>query len=71
MMIEPNWEYLVDAPLDSGTTKFGSKIERALHARVIASAENWFESKTLERLMIWLESRKDLEAFLGGLDTHF
>ena len=66
MMVEPNWDYFVNEPLDSGTIRFETKTERALYARVIAGEANWMEQKTLERLKTWRLAKHDLEAFLDG-----
>ena len=66
MMVEPNWDYFVNEPLDSGTIRFETKTERALFARVIAGEANWMEQQTLERLKTWRLAKHDLEAFLDG-----
>ena len=66
MMVEPNWDYFVNEPLDSGTIRFETKTERALYARVIAGEANWMEQQTLERLKTWRLAKHDLEAFLEG-----
>ena len=66
MMVEPNWDYFVNEPLDSGTVRFETKTERALYARVIAGEANWMEQQTLERLKTWRLAKHDLEAFLDG-----
>ena len=66
MMVEPNWDYFVNEPLDSGTIRFETKTERALYARVIAGEANWMEQQTLERLKTWRCAKHDLEAFLDG-----
>ena len=65
-MIEPNWDYFIHAPLDSGTIRFETKTERALHARVVAAEANWMECKSAERLSTWWLARRDMEAFLDG-----
>ena len=65
-MIEPNWDYFINAPLDQGVIRFETKTERALHARVVASEANWMESKSSERLIKWWEAQQDLEAFQEG-----
>ena len=64
-MIEPNWDYFINAPLDQGVIRFGSKTERALHARVVASEANWMECQSRERLMKWWQARMDM-AFQEG-----
>jgi len=66
MMIEPNWDYFVNEPLDSGTIRFETKTERALHARVIAEEANWMEQQSIDRLKTWRLAKHDLEAFLDG-----
>ena len=66
MMVEPNWDYFINEPLDSGTIRFETKTERALYARVIAGEANWMEQQTLERLKTWRNAKHDLEAFLDG-----
>ena len=66
MMVEPNLDYFVNEPLDSGTIRFETKTERALYARVIAGEANWMEQQTLERLKTWSLAKHDLEAFLDG-----
>ena len=66
MMIEPNWDYFVNEPLDSGTIRFETKTERALHARVIAGEANWMEQQSVDRLKTWRLAKHDLEAFLDG-----
>ena len=65
-MIEPNWDYFVNEPLESGTIRFETKTERALHAHVIAGEANWIERKTVERLRTWRNARLDLDAYLDG-----
>ena len=65
-MVEPNWDYFINEPLDSGTIRFETKTERALFARVIAGEANWMEQQTLERLKTWRLAKHDLEAFLDG-----
>ena len=49
MMVEPNWDYFVNEPLESGTIRFETKIERALYARVIAGEANWMEQQSINR----------------------
>ena len=66
MMVEPNWDYFVNEPLDSGTSQFETKTERALYARVIAGEANWIEQQSLDRLNTWRLAKYDLEAFLDG-----
>ena len=66
MMVEPNWDYFVNEPLDSGTIRFETKTERALYARVIAGEANWMEQNSLDRLNTWRLAKYDLEAFLDG-----
>ena len=65
-MIEPNWDYFINAPLDQGVIRFETKTERALHAKVVASEANWMEYQSNERLATWWEAKKDLEAFQQG-----
>ena len=65
-MIEPNWDYFINAPLDQGVIRFETKTERALHAKVVASEANWMECQSSERLITWLKARQDLEAFQDG-----
>ena len=66
MMVEPNWDYFVNEPLDSGTIRFETKTERALYARVIAGEANWMEQQSIDRLNSWRLAKDDLEAFLDG-----
>ena len=66
MMVEPNWDYFVNEPLDSGTIRFETKTERALFARVVAGEANWMEQNSLDRLNTWKLAKYDLEAFLDG-----
>ena len=66
MMVEPNWDYFINEPLDSGTIRFETKTERALFARVIAGEANWMEQNSLDRLNTWRLAKYDLEAFLDG-----
>ena len=66
MMVEPNWDYFVNEPLESGTIRFETKTERALYARVIAGEANWMEQNSLDRLNTWMLAKRDLEAFLDG-----
>lgn len=65
-MIEPNWDYFINAPLNQGIIRFKTKTERALHAKVVASEANWIEYQSNERLVKWWEAKKDLEAFQQG-----
>lgn len=65
-MVEPNWDYFINAPLDQGVIRFETKTERALHAKVVAAEANWMECQSSERLIIWLKARQDLEAFQDG-----
>ena len=65
-MVEPNWDYFINAPLDQGVIRFETKTERALHAKVVAAEANWMECQSSERLVTWLEARQDLEAFQDG-----
>mgnify|MGYP001347741140 FL=1 len=65
-MVEPNWDYFINAPLDQGTIRFETKTERALHARVVAAEANWMETKTCEQLSIYWSVRRDLDAFREG-----
>ena len=68
-VIEPNWDYLINAPLDHGTIRFETKTERALHARVVAAEANWMAYQSPERLEIWWHAQCDLEAFINGRNT--
>ena len=45
-LVEPNWDYFVNAPLDKGVVRFETKTERALYAKVVASEANWMESQS-------------------------
>ena len=65
-MVEPNWDYFVNEPLESGTIRFETKTERALYARVIAGEANWMEQQSIDRLNSWRLAKDDLEAFLDG-----
>ena len=65
-MIEPNWDYFCNAPLDQGVIRFETKTERALHAKVVATEANWMEYQSHERLTKLWEAKKDLEAFQQG-----
>ena len=65
-MVEPNWDYFINAPLDQGTIRFETKTERALHARVVAAEANWMETKTCKQLSIYWSARRDLDAFREG-----
>ena len=66
VMVEPNWDYFIHAPLDHGVVRYETKTERALQARVVASEANWMESQSAERLIKWWQARHDLESFLEG-----
>ena len=68
-MIEPNWDYFIHAPLDSGTIRFETKTERALYARVVAAETNWMNCKSVDRLSVWRRAKSDLEAFLDGRES--
>ena len=65
-MVEPNWDYFINAPLDQGTIRFETKTERALHARVVAAETNWMEYKTCEQLSAYWSAKRDLAAFREG-----
>ena len=65
-MIEPNWDYFINAPLDKGTQRFDTKTERALHARVVASEANWIQYQTVKRLMVWQHALQDLYSYREG-----
>ena len=65
-MVEPNWDYFINAPLDQGTIRFETKTERALHARVVAAEANWMETKTCEQLSAYWSAERDLDAFREG-----
>ena len=65
-MVEPNWDYFINAPLDHGTIRFETKTERALHARVVAAEANWMEAKTCEQLSVYWSAKRDLDAFREG-----
>ena len=65
-MIEPNWNYFLNAPLSHGTIQYKTKTERVLVARVTAASSNWQECQTYERLERWKQAREDLEAFRQG-----
>ena len=65
-MVEPNWDYFINAPLDQGTIRFETKTERALHARVVAAEANWIEYKTCEQLSAYWSAKRDLEVFREG-----
>ena len=65
-MTEPNWDYFINAPLDSGTIRFETKTERALHARLIAAESNWLQGQSIEKLIRWNNAKMDLDAFLEG-----
>ena len=65
-MVEPNWDYFINAPLDQGTIRFETKTERALHARVVAAEANWMETKTCEQLSAYWSAKRDLDAFREG-----
>ena len=66
-MITPNWYYFAIAPLDSGTIRFKTKTERALHARVIACEMNWKDYQTSSLLDEWIAAKKDLEIYQDSL----
>ncbi len=66
-MVVPNWYYFAVAPLDSGTIRFRTKTERALHARVIACEINWKEDQTSKLLDDWISAKKDLKAYHNAL----
>ena len=65
-MIEPNWDYFINAPLDKGTQRFDTKTERALHARVVASEANWIQYQTVKRLIVWQNALQDLYSYREG-----
>ncbi|QNI60794.1 hypothetical protein [Synechococcus sp. TAK9802] len=65
-MIEPNWDYFINAPLDEGVIRFETKAERALHAMVVATEANWIECKSSECLAKWWRAKKDLAAYRQG-----
>ncbi len=65
-MVEPNWDYFINAPLDQGTIRFETKTERALHARVVAAEANWMETKNCEQLSTYWSAKRDLDAFREG-----
>ena len=62
-LVEPNWDYSVNAPLEAGVVRFENKTERALYAKVVASEVNWMESLSCVRFIAYLRSRQDLESF--------
>ena len=66
-MVTPNWFYFANAPLDSGTIRFRTKIERALHARVIACEINWKDYQTSNLLDEWITAKKELEIYQDSL----
>ena len=66
-MITPNWHYFAIAPLDSGTIRFRTKTERALHARVIACEMNWKDYQTSSLLDEWIAAKKELETYQDSL----
>ena len=66
LMVEPNWDYFINAPLDQGTIRFETKTERALHARVVAAEANWMQYKTCEQLSAYWAAKRDLEVFREG-----
>ena len=66
-MVVPNWYYFAVAPLDSGTIRFRTKTERALHARVIACEINWKEDQTPKLLDDWISAKKDLKTYQNAL----
>ena len=65
-MVEPNWDYFINAPLDQGIIRFETKTERALHARVVAAETNWMQYKTCERLSAYWSAKRDLDVFREG-----
>ena len=65
-MVEPNWDYFINAPLDQGTIRFETKTERALHARVVAAEANWMQYRTSEQLSTYWAAKRDLEVFREG-----
>ena len=65
-LVEPNWDYFVNAPLENGLVRFETKTERALYAKVIASEANWIESQTCDRLITYLRARLDFDSFQDG-----
>ena len=67
LKVVPNWYYFAVAPLDSGTIRFRTKTERALHARVIACEINWKEDQTSKLLDDWISAKKDLKAYQNAL----
>ena len=69
MLVEPNWDYFVHAPLEEGIVRFETKAERALYAKVIASEANWMESKTSDRFIAYLRARQDLDSFREGFNA--
>ncbi len=66
-MLEPNWDYFATAPLDSGTIRFRTKTERALHARVVAAEINWKEYQALGLLEDWIIAKKELKIYQDSL----
>ena len=70
-MIEPNWDYFINEPLDKGILRFDTKTERALHARVVATEANWIQSNTVDRLIKWQSAVSDLKAFREGRNCDF
>ena len=69
MMIEPNWDYFINEPLDRGTQRFETKTERALHASVVAAEANWMQSQTVERFIAWQNAIHDLYTFREGRNS--
>ena len=65
-MVEPNWDYFINAPLDQGTIQFETKTERALHARVVAAEANWMQYKSCEKLSAYWFAKRDLDVFREG-----
>lgn len=65
-MVEPNWDYFINAPLDQGTIRFETKTERALHARVVAAEANWMQYKTCEQLSAYWSAKHDLAMYREG-----
>ena len=66
-MVTPNWYYFTNAPLESGTIRFRTKTERALHAIVIAYEINWKEYQTSTLLDKWIKAKNDLESYQNSL----
>ena len=68
-MITPNWYYFSNAPLESGTIKFRTKKERAMHALVIACEINWKEYQTSSLLEKWIAAKNELEIYQESLHS--